>query len=118
MKTIVKTLALLITSAFFVAGTSAFAEDDKGSVTIISPKEGAVLASAEDVIIEYEMTPGPKGDHVHFYMDGGNAGLLRKNKGSFNMTKLKPGKHVLAVKLVNAGHVPIGIEASVNVTVK
>lgn len=118
MRFIVKMLAFLIASGFFAMGTPAFAEDGKASVTILSPKEGAVLPSSEDVIIEYEMTPGPKGDHVHFYVDGGNAGLLRQKKGSFNMTKLKLGKHVLTVKLVNAGHVPIGVETSVNVTVK
>ena len=118
MKTIITMLAFLIASGFFAVATPAFAEGGNGSVTIVSPKEGAVLTRAEDVIIEYEMTPGPKGDHVHFYVDGGNAGLLRKAKGSFNMTKLKAGKHVLTVKLVNAGHVPIGIETSVNVTVK
>lgn len=118
MKTIIKMFAFLIASGFFAAGTPAFAEDGKGSVTIISPKEGAVLSSAEDIIIEYEMTPGPKGDHVHFYVDGGSAGLLRKNKGSFNVAKLKPGKHALTVKIVSAGHTPIGVETSVNVTVK
>ena len=96
----------------------AMADDSKASVTILAPKDGAVISSKEDIIIEYEMTPGPLGDHVHFYVDGGNAGLMRKNKGSFNMTKLGPGERELTVKLVNKIHVPIGVEASVKITVK
>ncbi len=118
MKAIFNLCVFLVLAGFMGAAPPAQAEDTKASVTIVSPKDGAELPSAKDIIISYEMTPGPKGDHVHFYVDGGNAGLMREKKGSFNMTKLKPGKHVLAVKLVNAGHAPIGVETSVTVTVK
>ncbi len=98
--------------------TPVLADDSKPWLKITSPKDGAFMSSKEDIIIVYEMNPGPKGDHVHFYVDGGNAGLMRKNKGSFNMTKLGPGERELTVKLVNKIHVPIGVEASVKITVK
>jgi hypothetical protein len=54
---------------------------------------------------------------VHFYVDSDNVGLSRIKKGTFDLGKLRQGKHELSIKLINKIHVPIGIEASVNVTV-
>lgn len=121
MKPFLRFYTLIILSGLFASQESLplhAADDDKGSIKIISPKDGEVLSSKEDIIIRYEMTPGPKGDHLHFYLNNGNAGLSRDKKGWFNMTKIRPGKHILTVRLVNKIHVPIGVEESVSVTVK
>lgn len=86
-------------------------------VTILSPKEGEILSHIKAIILKYEMSPGHKGDHVHFYVDSDNVGLSWIKKGTFDLGKLRQGKHELSIKLINKIHVPIGIEASVNVTV-
>lgn len=42
----------------------------EGSVTIISPEANAVVSSMQPLVVEYSVNPGPKGDHVHVYLDG------------------------------------------------
>ena len=66
----------------------------------------------------YEVDPGPRGDHVHIYVDNKEVGILRKLKGSFLLEAPSPGKHGLCVKVVNKAHVPVGIEQCIQVTVK
>jgi hypothetical protein len=89
----------------------------QGSVTIQSPKDGATLDALDENRLVYEFTPGPRGDHVHVYIDNKEVGLLRQKKGSFLLESMSTGKHDLCVKVVNKAHVPIGIEKCVQVAV-
>jgi hypothetical protein len=89
----------------------------QGSVTIQSPAEGATLDALDENRLVYEFDPGPRGDHVHVYVDNKEVALLRKLKGSFLLETLSTGKHDLCVKVVNKAHVPIGIGKCVQVTV-
>ena len=89
-----------------------------GSVKISSPKEGAALPWDEPVVLTYEVDPGPRGDHVHVYINGREVGIVRKLKGSYFLGNLNPGRYTLAIKVVNKGHVPIGIESSVTIDIQ
>ena len=89
----------------------------QGSVTIQSPKDGATLDALDENRLLYEFDPGPRGDHVHVYVDNKEVALLRQKKGSFLFESLSTGKHDLCVKVVNKAHVPIGIGKCVQVTV-
>jgi hypothetical protein len=67
--------------------------------------------------VDYEVIPGPNGDHVHLYVDNKEAAILRQLKGSYTLAALLPGAHDICVKVVNKGHTPIGLEQCVKVSV-
>jgi hypothetical protein len=90
----------------------------QGKLEITSPADGASLDALDENRLVYEVEPGPRGDHVHVYVDGREVGILRKLKGSYLLESLTPGNRNLCVKVVNKAHVPIGIEKCVRVTVK
>lgn len=90
----------------------------QGKVMITSPAEGATLDALDEHRLVYEVDPGPRGDHVHVYVDSKEVGILRKLKGSYLLETPSTGKHSLCVKVVNKAHVPVGIEQCVQVTVK
>lgn len=110
--------AILCVSLLFggLAPVSVLAAE--GSVTIVSPKDGAKLDAMAQNKIVYDVVPGPRGDHVHVYVDGKEVGILRQLKGSYTFETLSPGKHNICIKVVNKAHVPIGIERCVNVSVE
>ena len=87
-------------------------------VKITAPGNGAKLDGMELTKLAYEVRPGPKGDHVHVYIDGKEVGILRQLKGNYTLESLAPGDRTLCVKVVNKGHVPIGVEQCVKVRVE
>jgi hypothetical protein len=91
---------------------------EQGSVKISSPKNGAQIPRNQSVDLVYSVDPGPAGDHVHVYVDGEEVAMLRQLEGRYRVGPLQPGRHRLAIKVVNRGHVPIGIESSVMVYVR
>jgi hypothetical protein len=105
-------LALGLVLAF---PTTSLAE---GKVTISAPAQGATLDAMDENQLVYEVDPGPRGDHVHVYVDDKEVGILRKLKGSYPLESLASGKRNICVKVVNKAHVPVGIEQCVEVAVK
>lgn len=89
----------------------------EGSVTILSPKNGAKLDIMEQTRMEYQVAPGPRGDHVHVYVNDKEVGILRQLNGSYTFETLPEGAANLCIKVVNKAHVPIGVEQCVKVTV-
>jgi hypothetical protein len=71
------------------------------SIKLISPKAGQTVKE-DSVPIEFKMTKGKVGEHVHAYVDGELAGMFKGNKGTLN--GLKPGQHTLEVRVVTADH--------------
>jgi hypothetical protein len=90
----------------------------QGKVMITSPAQGAILDALDENHLVYEVDPGPRGDHVHVYVDDTETGILRKLKGSYLLESLPSGNRNICVKVVNKAHVPVGIEQCVKVTVK
>lgn len=107
--------AAIALGVFLVFPSAGFGQ---GKVLITSPADGATLDAMEENRLVYEVDPGPRGDHVHIYVDNKEAGILRKLKGSFLLEAPSPGKHALCVKVVNKAHVPVGIEQCIQVTLK
>ena len=93
-------------------------EQGTGSVTISSPQSGAELSRSQPVVLEYEVDPGPRGDHVHVYVNGREVDVVRRLKGRHSVGRLAPGLHELTIKVVNRTHVPVGIEAAIKVEVR
>jgi hypothetical protein len=105
----------LMLGSFLLAPACMAAE---GSVTITSPQDGAKLDVMNQNKIVYDVVPGPKGDHVHVYVDDKEVGILRQLKGSYTLESLSAGKHTLCIKVVNKAHAPIGLQRCVNVSVE
>jgi hypothetical protein len=91
---------------------------EEGKAQIISPLDGAILDAMNQNQVAYEVSWGPRGDHSHLYVDNKEVAILRKLKGSYPLDTLSPGKHSLCLKVVNKGHVPIGIDHCIKVTVE
>lgn len=108
-------LASLAFGLLLVIPSIGFAQ---GKVRITSPADGATLDAMDQNQLVYEVKPGPRGDHVHLYVDNKEVAILRKLKGSYPLETLSSGKRRLCVKVVNKAHVPIGIEQCVQVVVK
>ena len=90
----------------------------QGKVLITSPTDGATLDALDENHLVYDVDPGPRGDHVHVYVDNKEVGILRKLKGDYLLETLSSGKRNICIKVVNKAHVPVGIEQCVKVTVK
>jgi len=109
-----KSLAALLAFGCYVP----LALADDASVTISSPADGTKLSWAEPTGINYEVIPGPKGDHTHIYVDDEEVGVLRRLKGSYTLESPAPGKHEICIKIVNKGHTPIGVQRCIKVSVE
>jgi hypothetical protein len=107
--------AALLLGFFLATPLTALAQ---GKVQITSPADGATLDAMNENRLAYDVDPGPRGDHVHVYVDNKEVGILRKLKGSHLLESLDAGKRSLCVKVVNKAHVPIGLEKCIQVTVK
>ena len=109
-----KSLAALLAFGCYVP----LALADDASVTISSPADGSKLSRTAQTKINYEVVPGPKGDHTHIYVDDEEVGVLRRLKGSYTLESLAPGKHEICIKIVNKGHTPIGVQRCIKVSVE
>jgi len=107
-----------IFAALLFVPLAAPAASDKAYVKITSPRPGAKLDAMAQTKLVYEAVPGPRGDHVHVYVDNKEVGILHQLKGSYTLETLAPGTRNICVKVVNKAHVPIGVEQCVKVTVE
>ena len=87
-------------------------------VRIHAPAAGAFLDAKTHHRLAYEIKPGTGGHHVHVYVDDIEVAILRQLKGSYLLPRLKPGRREICVKVVNAKHVPTGVESCVHVSVR
>jgi hypothetical protein len=71
------------------------------SVKIVSPKDGQVI-NGDKVPLEFKMTKGKRGEHVHAYVDGEMMGMFKTEKGTLN--GVKPGKHTLELRVATSDH--------------
>ena len=71
------------------------------SVRIISPKTGQVI-KGDSVALEFNLTKGKIGEHVHAYVDGKMAGMFKGAKGTLN--GIKPGQHTLELRVTTGDH--------------
>ena len=95
--------------------TSSLKPAQGATVKIISPKPGEVI-TGDKVPLEYKMTKGKTGAHVHAYVDGEMMGMFESNKG--NLNGVKPGKHTLELRVVTADHTELNATDKVSFTTK
>ena len=71
------------------------------SIKILSPKHGQII-KGDAVPLEFKMSKGKIGEHVHAYVDGQMAGMFKSNKGTLN--GIKPGQHTLELRVATSDH--------------
>jgi hypothetical protein len=92
-----------------------------GSVSILSPKDGAVLNSGDDIKLSYDVHLSPNGNHLHIYVDDQSPIIDRDVSGcpcSLTLPDLSPGQHQVAVKEATVNHDLTGVQSTVTFTVK
>jgi hypothetical protein len=113
-------ISRLLAAVLFISlgATAPLALSADASVKITAPADGAKLDAMAQNKMAYEVVPGPKGDHVHVYVDGKEQAVLRELKGSYTFETMSPGSHDICIKVVNKGHTPIGVEKCIKVKVE
>jgi len=70
-----------IFAALLFVPLAAPAASDKAYVKITSPRPGAKLDAMSQTKLVYEAVPGPRGDHVHVYVDNKEVGIAAPTEG-------------------------------------
>ncbi len=85
--------------------------------------EGVVLikgveieANSLNIVVEMDIDKGSRGDHIHFYLDGKNLGVVRSTK--YMIKGLAKGKHNVAARLASKSHVELGPTGNFEITVR
>lgn len=84
-----------------MSDTSTLQPAEGASVKIISPTAGQVI-KGDKVPLQFKLTKGKRGEHVHVYVDGEMMGMFKTEKGTLN--GLKPGQHTLELRVATADH--------------
>jgi len=84
-----------------IPAQSALKPAQGASVKIVSPKAGQVI-KGDSVPLEFKLTKGKVGEHVHAYVDGEMAGMFKGAKGTLN--GIKPGQHTLELRVTTGDH--------------
>lgn len=71
------------------------------SIKIVAPTKDQVF-KGDKVPIEFKLTKGKRGHHAHAYVNDELMGMFESEKGT--LTGIKPGKHVLELRVVAADH--------------
>lgn len=71
------------------------------SVKILSPKNEQVI-SGDRVLLQFNLTKGKRGHHVHAYIDGELMGMFESRNGTLN--GIRPGRHSLELRVVAEDH--------------
>ncbi len=109
----IRTSCTLLTLGVALWGANALAD---ANVKISSPTDGSKIKAGAPLNVVYEIIPNAGGDHSHIYVNGKEAGILRKLKSTFTLDPLPPGTHALCIKVVNKGHASIGQDTCLKVT--
>ncbi|MGO9483582.1 MAG: hypothetical protein ACLPX9_03210 [Rhodomicrobium sp.] len=111
---------LLCFAAVSISFANPASAADAGSITIISPKEGAVLQGGGNKL-EYNLHLSPDGNHLHIYIDDQDPIIGRNVSNcpcSISLPPLAKGKHVIVVKEATPSHALTGVQSTVTVNVE
>lgn len=110
-------LRMLLMAFVLGCGVSGAAQAADGTVTILSPADGAWLDSMEKASIRFAAEPGTAGDHVQLFVDDCEVAVLFELSGDYAMPMLIPGPRDVCIKLVDKGNTPVGVEKCITVMV-
>jgi hypothetical protein len=71
------------------------------SVKILSPTKDQIFHK-DEIPLKFKLVKGKRGHHVHAYVNGELMGMFNSQSGT--LTGIKPGKHVLELRVVAEDH--------------
>jgi hypothetical protein len=71
------------------------------SVKILSPTKDQIFQK-DQIPLKFKLVKGKRGHHVHAYVNGELMGMFNGQSGT--LTGIKPGKHVLELRVVAEDH--------------
>jgi hypothetical protein len=74
---------------------------DGASVKILSPTKDQIFHK-DQIPLKFKLVKGKRGHHVHAYVNGELMGMFNSQSGT--LTGIKPGKHVLELRVVAEDH--------------
>jgi hypothetical protein len=108
----------IFSAVIFALLASSFAWAEDGKVTFLSPQDGAEVSIDKPVTVSFEAVWGPKGNHLHLYLDDHRVDVIRQAKGSEDIRIAKPGKHEICLEIETSWHFSTGVRQCVTVTAK
>ncbi len=109
---------LSVALPLLLSASPALAEEE-GKITILSPKDGAEVKVDQPVTVSFEAVWGPKGNHLHLYLDDHRLDVIRQAKGSEDIHNvLMVGKHEICLEIETSWHFSTGVKQCVTVTAK
>ncbi len=109
----------LATALLFSLSISPALAEGEGKITILSPKDGAEVDVNKPVMVSFEAVWGPKGNHLHLYLDNHRLDVIRQPKGSEDIHNvLMVGKHEICLEIETSWHFSTGVRQCVTVTAK
>ena len=114
MKKNVSIVILSLISMFLFTSTILAAEATSVKITKCQYED-----MEETLIVEYDFVKGPKGDHVHLWIDGKEKKAVKQPKG-FKLTgvKLSKGERNVELRVNDASHTELGVNDTYKLTVK
>jgi hypothetical protein len=74
---------------------------DGANVKILSPTKDQIFRK-DQIPLEFKLVKGKRGHHVHAYVNGELMGMFNSQTGT--LTGIRPGKHVLELRVVAEDH--------------
>ena len=74
---------------------------DGASVKILLPTKDQIFQK-DQIPLQFKLVKGKRGHHVHAYVNGELMGMFNSQTGT--LTGIKPGKHVLELRVVAEDH--------------
>lgn len=90
-------------------------------VRIVSPADGAVFESGEEIVVEIETENfdlGEEDNHWHVYVDGASWGMVMGSNTDEVLRGVEPGAHALAVYLSIGTHEELEEGDTISITVE
>ncbi|MEK6680874.1 MAG: hypothetical protein AABY79_02795 [Nitrospirota bacterium] len=114
MKRIFVIATLLFIGLFLFTTTTIAAEETSIKITKCEYDE-----KGESLLVEYNFVKGPKGDHVHLWIDGKEKKTIKQPRG-YKLTgiKLSKGEHKVELRINDASHTYIGVNDTYKLVVK
>jgi hypothetical protein len=83
-------------------------------ITITQPLNNAVVDNSFE--LQFTVSHEAHGNHVHWFLDGKLQGPIKSS--SVKVRNLKPGKHLIEVKMATKTHNLMDVSDKVEITVK
>ncbi len=110
---------ILAAALLFLLSISPALAEEEGKITILSPKDGAEVSVDKPVMVSFEAVWGPKGNHLHLYLDDHRVDVIRQTKGSEDIhNMLMVGRHEICLEIETSWHISTGVRQCVTVTAK